>query len=160
MAFSYYFLAALAIAALDQVTKLLVVQCIPPYKTVEFLPGVLSLTYVRNDGAAFSFLRGMQWLFVLIFILFTLILLYEYFRRPLPLTRWERVLLAAIYGGGLGNLIDRVRLGYVVDMLQTEFMNFPVFNVADCFICCGCLLLMLHLALWNREIWKDGKKCG
>ncbi len=160
MAFSYYFLAALAIAALDQVTKLLVVQCIPPYKTVEFLPGVLSLTYVRNDGAAFSFLRGMQWLFVLIFILFTLILLYEYFRRPLPFTRWERVLIAAIYGGGLGNLIDRVRLGYVVDMLQTEFMNFPVFNVADCFICCGCLLLMLHLALWNKEIWKDGKKCG
>ena len=160
MAFLYYSLAALAIAALDQVTKLLVVQCIPPYKTVEFLPGVLSLTYVRNDGAAFSFLRGMQWLFVLIFILFTLILLYEYFRRPLPLTRWERVLIAAIYGGGLGNLIDRVRLGYVVDMLQTEFMNFPVFNVADCFICCGCLLLMLHLALWNKEIWKDGKKCG
>ena len=160
MAFSYYFLAALAIAALDQVTKLLVVQCIPPYKTVEFLPGVLSLTYVRNDGAAFSLLRGMQWLFVLIFILFTLILLYEYFRRPLPFTRWERVLIAAIYGGGLGNLIDRVRLGYVVDMLQTEFMNFPVFNVADCFICCGCLLLMLHLALWNKEIWKDGKKCG
>jgi len=160
MAFSYYFLAALAIAALDQVTKLLVVQCIPPYKTVEFLPGVLSLTYVRNDGAAFSFLRGMQWLFVLIFILFTLILLYEYFVKPLPLTRWERVLIAAIYGGGLGNLIDRVRLGYVVDMLQTEFMNFPVFNVADCFICCGCLLLMLHLALWNKEIWKDGKKCG
>ena len=160
MAFLYYSLAALAIAALDQVTKLLVVQCIPPYKTVEFLPGVLSFTYVRNDGAAFSFLRGMQWLFVLIFILFTLILLYEYFRRPLPLTRWERVLIAAIYGGGLGNLIDRVRLGYVVDMLQTEFMNFPVFNVADCFICCGCLLLMLHLALWNKEIWKDGKKCG
>lgn len=160
MAFSYYFLAALAIAALDQVTKLLVVQCIPPYKTVEFLPGVLSLTYVRNDGAAFSFLRGMQWLFVLIFLLFSLILLYEYFRRPLPFTRWERVLIAAIYGGGLGNLIDRVRLGYVVDMLQTEFMNFPVFNVADCFICCGCLLLMLHLALWNKEIWKDGKKCG
>ena len=160
MAFSYYFLAALAIAALDQVTKLLVVQCIPPYKTVEFLPGVLSLTYVRNDGAAFSFLRGMQWLFVLIFILFTLILLYEYFRRPLPLTRWERVLLAAIYGGGLGNLIDRVRLGYVVDMIETEFISFPVFNVADCFITCGCVLLMLHLALWNREIWKDGKKCG
>lgn len=160
MAFLYYSLAALAIAAADQITKLLVVKFIPLYGTVEFLPGVLSLTHVRNDGAAFSSFRGMQWLFALIFLLFTLAVLYEYFHRPLPFTRWERVLIAAIYGGGLGNLIDRVRLGYVVDMLQTEFMNFPVFNVADCFISCGCVLLMLHLGLWNKQIWKDGKKCG
>ena len=111
MAFLYYSLAALAIAAADQITKLLVVRSIPLYGTVEFLPGVLSLTHVRNDGAAFSSFRGMQWLFALIFLLFTLAVLYEYFRRPLPFTRWERVLIAAIYGGGLGNLIDRVRLG-------------------------------------------------
>ena len=63
-----------------------------------------------------------------------------------------------IIAGGLGNLIDRVRLGYVVDMIQTEFMNFPVFNVADCFISCGCILLMLHLILCNRQIWKEDKK--
>ena len=55
-------------------------------------------------------------------------------------------------------MIDRLRLGYVVDMLETEFMEFPVFNVADCFITCGCALLMLHLAFFNRKIWKDGKK--
>lgn len=157
MAFLYYSLAALAIAAADQITKLLVVRSIPLYGTVEFLPGVLSLTHVRNDGAAFSSFRGMQWLFALIFLLFTLAVLYEYFRRPLPFTRWERVLIAAIYGGGLGNLIDRVRLGYVVDMLETTFMDFPVFNVADCFITCGCAVLMVSLLLVHKDFWKERK---
>lgn len=156
--FLAYSLTALLIAAADQVSKLLVVKNIPLYKTVDFLPGILSLTYVRNDGAAFSSFRGMQWLFALIFLVFTAAVFYEYFRRRLPFTRWERFLIAATYGGGLGNLIDRVRLGYVVDMLQTEFMDFPVFNVADCFISCGCVLLMLHLAFFNKQIWKDGKK--
>lgn len=156
--FLAYSLTVLLIAAADQASKLLVVKNIPLYKTVDFLPGILSLTYVRNDGAAFSSFRGMQWLFALIFLVFTAAVFYEYFHRRLPFSRWERFLIAAIYGGGLGNLIDRVRLGYVVDMLQTEFMDFPVFNVADCFISCGCVLLMLHLAFFNKQIWKDGKK--
>ena len=100
----------------------------------------------------------MQWMFLLIFLIFTAAIFYEYFKKPMPFSKWERVLIAAVYGGGLGNLIDRVRLGYVVDMIQTEFMNFPVFNVADCFISCGCILLMLHLILCNRQIWKEDKK--
>lgn len=160
MAFAYYCLTALLVAAADQVSKYLVVRCIPLYETIPLLPGVVSLTHVRNDGAAFSALRGMQWLFVLVFLVFTLALLWEYFRKPLAFTRLERFLLAAVYGGGLGNLIDRARLGYVVDMIQTDFMDFPVFNVADCFISCGCVLLVLHLVLFNRKIWKEEKKCG
>lgn len=160
MAFAYYCLAALLVTAADQVSKYFVVQNIPLHDTVPFLPGVLSLTHVHNDGAAFSALRGMQWLFVLVFIGFTLAVLWEYFRKPLAFTRFERVLLAFVYGGGLGNLIDRVRLGYVVDMFQTEFMDFPVFNVADCFISCGCILLALHLMLFNKKIWKEDKPCG
>ena len=103
---------------------------------------------------------GLFTLFALIFAAFTLALLYEYFKKPLPLAKTERWCLAAIYGGGLGNMIDRVRLGYVVDMLETEFMEFPVFNVADCFITCGCILLMAHLFLFNKEFWKDDKKCA
>ena len=78
----------------------------------------------------------------------------------MPFPRLERWCIAAIYGGGLGNMIDRVRQGYVVDMLETEFMEFPVFNLADCFITCGCLLLMVHLAFFNKSFWKDEKKCG
>ena len=66
--------------------------------------------------------------------------------------------MAAIYGGGLGNMIDRLRLGYVVDMIETEFMAFPVFNVADCFITCGCIALIASLILFNKEFWKEEKK--
>lgn len=158
MAFVRYALFAGAIAAVDQVTKYLVVRFIPVYQDMPLIPGVLGLTHVQNQGAAFSSFLGMQWLFTLIFLAFTLAVLYEYFKKPLPFTPLERWCLAAIYGGGLGNMIDRLRLGYVVDMLETEFMEFPVFNVADCFITCGCALLMLHLAFFNRKIWKDGKK--
>lgn len=158
MAFAYYALFALAIAGADQLTKLLVVRGIPLHGHQAFLPVVLGLTYVRNEGAAFSSFQGMRWLFVLIFLVFTAAVLYEYFRKRMAFTRYDRFCIAAIYGGGLGNLIDRVRLGYVVDMLETEFMDFPVFNVADCFITCGCILLMVHLAFFNKQIWKEEKK--
>ena len=67
-------------------------------------------------------------------------------------------MIAAIYAGGLGNMIDRLRLGYVVDMIETQFMDFPVFNVADCFITRGFIALFASLAFCNKAIWKDEKK--
>ena len=158
--FAVFALFAGLIAAAAQLVKYLVVENIPLFGEVPLLPGVLKLTLVHNEGAAYSSFRGMQWLFALIFVLFTLAALYEYFEKPMPFTRLERWCIAAIYGGGLGNMIDRVRQGYVVDMLETEFMEFPVFNLADCFITCGCLLLMVHLAFFNKSFWKDEKKCG
>ena len=157
MSFFLYSLFVLGIVAADQITKYLVVANIPLYGDVSFLPGVLGLTYVQNTGAAFSAFQGMQWLFAVIFLLFTAAVLWEYFKKPMGFTRFERWCIAAIYGGGLGNMIDRVRLGYVVDMIETTFMEFPVFNVADCFITCGCAVLMVHLVLWNKNFWKDGK---
>lgn len=66
--------------------------------------------------------------------------------------------LAAILGGGLGNILDRVFRGYVVDMIATDFISFPVFNVADCFITCGAIGLLIHLALFNRSFWREEKK--
>ena len=153
----FYFLVSAGVAVLDQITKYLTVRFIPLYEHIEVLPGVVGLTYVRNTGAAFSSFEGMQWLFALIFAGFTLAILYEYFKKPMPFTRLERCCVAAIYGGGLGNMIDRVRLGYVVDMLETEFMSFPVFNLADCCISCGGVLLMAHLAFFDRKFWKEGK---
>ena len=155
--FLYYSLFAALIVAVDQISKYFVVKCIPLYGHVDFLPGLLGLTHVRNEGAAFSSFQGMQWLFALIFLVFTAAIFYEYFRKPMPFLGWERWCIAAIYGGGLGNMIDRVRLGFVVDMLETEFMEFPVFNVADCFITCGCILLMIHLVFFNKQFWKEEK---
>ena len=153
-----YILLILAIVIADQVTKWLVVENIALHGHVDFLPGVLSFTYTQNTGAAWSMLAGQQWLFVVVFAVLTELLLLEYFKFHMPFTPMERWFIAAIYGGGLGNMIDRVRLGYVVDMIKTDFMNFPVFNVADCFITCGCILLIVHLIFFNKEFWKEDKK--
>lgn len=160
MQFLFYTLFAAAAVVLDQVTKYLTVAHIPLGESVTFLPGVLELTYVQNDGAAFSSFRGRQGMFLLIFVVFTGIVLYEYFRKPMAFTKFERWCIAAIYAGGIGNMIDRIRQGFVVDMFETVFMEFPVFNVADIFITCGCALIMVHLAFFNKKFWKDEKKHG
>ena len=151
-------LLAAGIVAADQLTKFLVLTYIPLQTQVEVLPGIVGLTYVRNYGAAFSSFQGQQWLFALIFILFTVLVVWEYRKKAMPFTAFERWCIAAIYGGGLGNMIDRVRFGYVVDMIETQFIDFPVFNVADCFITCGCITLIVHLVLFNRDFWKEEKK--
>ena len=158
MQFAFYLLFSAAIVAADQVTKYLTVANIPLHTDVPFLPGVLQLTYVRNTGAAFSSFEGQQWLFAMVFLVFTALVFWEYRKQAMPFTRLERWCIFAIYGGGLGNMIDRIRLGYVVDMIETTFMEFPVFNVADCFITCGCILLAGHLILCNKEFWKEDKK--
>ncbi len=146
------------VTAADQITKWLVVENIPLYSQVEAIPGLFHLTYVQNTGAAFSAFQGMQWLFFLVFAAFTVGLIWVFARNKLPFTTFERWCLVAVYAGGLGNMIDRLRMGYVVDMIEVEFMRFPVFNVADCFVTCGCILLLVHLAFFNREFWKEEKK--
>ena len=158
MQFFIMALFALGVAGLDQLTKALTVANIPLFSKVPLIPGVVRLTYVQNTGAAFSFFQGMQWLFALVFAALTVLILFEYFKKPLPFTKLERWCIAAIYGGGLGNMSDRLRLGYVVDMIETEFISFPVFNVADSFITCGCILLLVHLVFFNRKFWKDETK--
>ena len=158
MQFAFFALFAAGIVAADQFTKYLTVANIALGEQVPFIPGLLRLTYVRNFGAAFSSFQGQQWLFALIFAVLTVLIFWEYRKKSLPFSNFERWCIAAIYGGGLGNMIDRVRLGYVVDMIETEFMVFPVFNVADCFITCGCIAMMVSLILFNKEFWKDEKK--
>ena len=151
-------LAAAAVVAVDQLSKVWVVANIPLYTQMEAVPGLFHLTYVRNTGAAFSSFQGMQWLFAVIFVLFTISVVWEFSKKRLPFTSFDRWCIALVYAGGLGNMIDRVRLGYVVDMIEVDFITFPVFNVADCFITCGCILLLVSLVFFNREFWKDEKK--
>ena len=158
MFFALLALVSAAVVALDQITKALTVANIELYARIPFLPGVLDLTYVQNTGAAFSSFKGMQWLFALIFGIFTVLILWEYFRQPMGFSKFDRFCIAAIYGGGLGNMIDRVRMGYVVDMIETTFMEFPVFNVADIFITCGCAALLVSLIFFNKAFWKEEKK--
>ena len=157
---TYLLMALLAggVVALDQWTKALTVANIPLHSRVPFWDGLFRFTYVQNTGAAFSSFLGQQWLFALIFAAFTLLMVLELKNNKMGFKPFERWCLAAIWAGGLGNMIDRVRFGFVVDMIELEFMRFPVFNVADCFITCGCVLLIAHLILFNKAFFKDEKK--
>ena len=107
-----------------------------------FLPQLLRLHYVRNFGAAWSSFSGERWLLIGVTgvgMLALAWLLARIVRHPLGV--WS---LTAVIGGGVGNLIDRVRLGYVVDMLDCTFIEFPVFNVADCFVVCGTIAALVY----------------
>lgn len=149
----------LAIVLADQLTKYLTVLHIPLNTGhVDLWPGVVCLTHVHNYGAAFSSFQGAQWLFVIVFIILTAAIVWEFSKDRLPFTNLERWVIAAIYAGGIGNMIDRLRFGFVVDMIEVEFMNFAVFNIADSFITCGCIALLAHLVLFNKDFWKDEKK--
>ena len=151
-------LFAALIAIVDQITKAITVANIPLYEEIPVIDGFFHFTYVRNTGAAFSSFEGMRWLFVLIFVVLTLAIGYELVKRTMPFTTLEWWCIASIYGGGLGNMIDRLRLGFVVDMIEVEFIRFPVFNVADCFITCGCIVMLISLIFFNKEFWKDETK--
>lgn len=151
-------LFCLGVVGLDQLTKFLVVQNIPLYTQVPVIDGLFHFTYVQNTGAAYSSLQGQHWLFVLVLLLFAAFILWEFPKKRMAFTAFERWMIAAIFAGGAGNMIDRLRLGYVVDMIEVEFMRFAVFNVADIFITCGCVLLMVHLILFNKAFWKEEKK--
>ena len=158
MSLLFYALFVGGIVAADQFTKYLTVANIALYEDIPFIPGLLQLTYVQNTGAAFSSFEGQQWLFALIFLVFTGMIVWEFFRNTMKFTTFEWWCIAAIYGGGLGNMIDRIRMGYVVDMIETTFMEFPVFNVADIFITCGCIAMMVSLVFFNKTFWKEEKK--
>lgn len=153
----YLFMALFTggIVGLDQWTKWLVVKNIPLFSNVKVIPGLFGLTYTQNTGGAWSMMEGMIWLFVLIFLVFAIAMILELVTKRFGLSKIEHWCLVAILGGGLGNMIDRIRLGYVVDMIRLDFMNFPIFNVADCFITCGCIALIVHLLFFNKGFWKD-----
>ena len=150
---------ALAVAA-DQITKALV-RAKLPYGAAAgdrpLIPGVIGLTWVENEGAAWSMLSGMRWLFlalvVVFFVAVAVLIRKKWITKPAEL--W---CLAAIGGGALGNGIDRALRGTVTDMLQTLFMRFPVFNVADCFITCGAIALIVYVLIWDRKTVTEGPK--
>ena len=132
------FISILLLIALDQVVKWYVVKEIP------FIPKVVSLTYLKNSGAAFSMLENQQWFFAII----TLIAMgaaFVYLYRHIKGSLWLLLGLTLIISGGIGNFIDRVRQGFVVDMFHLDFMNFAIFNVADIYLTVGVGLLLIYI---------------
>ena len=155
-----YLFAIAACVAADQAVKLWVVSHLALYQSAPLLPGLVELMYIQNTGGGFSILSGHTWLLtVLTAVLMggiALVLVKKLF--PHPLAMWT---LTLILGGGLGNLIDRVRLGYVVDMFHLEFWpSYPVFNVADICVVCGAVLAVIYYLWFYEKYDRRGKAHG
>lgn len=145
----YYILAVLMVG-LDQWTKILTVDNIALYETIEFIPGVLSWTYIQNDGAAWSILEGQMWFFYIVTTVVLVVLVYnmQKYGKGDRLFSWA---LTFILAGTIGNFIDRLRLQYVVDMIKLEFINFPIFNLADSLLSVGVVLLVVYVFADERN---------
>lgn len=144
----YFPLAAVMLILLDQLSKQWIVNHIPLNAIRKCVPGIFSLTYLRNYGAAFSILQNQQWFFTLITLAVVGAACY-YFIKNINGNFWFLFGLLLIISGGIGNFIDRLRLGYVVDMVHLDFMNFAIFNVADSYLTVG--VVILFIALWKEE---------
>lgn len=143
-------LGILGCVVLDQLTKYFAQLYLQPVGTMPFIPGIMELRFVLNDGAAFSSFAGAR-LFLILFTGIAIAALAVYLLWKKPPKRLERTALVLLIGGGLGNLIDRVRTGVVVDFFATTFVDFAVFNVADCFVCVGAVMLILYVFLEERK---------
>ena len=146
-------LFAAAVAALDQWTKALAAAQLTG-RTVVLIPGWLQLHYITNDGMALSLLSGKRWFFVVVaavYIAFVVWAVAKKYVRKKP----ELWMLAAITGGAIGNLIDRIATGEVIDMICVPW--FSTFNVADIFITVPVVLLVLYILIWDKDFLSEKK---
>ncbi|WP_324254761.1 MULTISPECIES: signal peptidase II [unclassified Enterococcus] len=144
-----YLLLSAVIIGLDQWTKYLTVKNIQLGETKDFISGFISFTYVRNTGGAWSILAGKMTFFYIITVIVAGVILYLLFKN-INGSKWFTFGLSLVLAGALGNFIDRLRLGYVVDMIQTDFMKFPIFNVADMSLVIGVGCIFIYLILDER----------
>jgi signal peptidase II len=146
-----YFLAAAALVVLDQWTKLAIRGSLALGQQLTLLPGVAGLTYVQNTGMAFSTLSGKTVFLTVVSLAASIAVAVMLLRnKPFshPFGKWT---LALILAGAVGNLIDRFFLHYVTDMIQVLFVDFAVFNVADCCVVTGGILLAVYvLFFWEK----------
>lgn len=135
---------------LDQFTKYLVINNISPSDIVEVLPGVFEFVYVKNMGAAFNILSGKLGLLSIISVAFSVaVVVYMIVKKPQ--SRLFRIALMLLVSGAVGNVTDRIFRGFVVDFIRLEFIDFPVFNLADIFITVGAVLYIIYLLFFEAK---------
>lgn len=133
----------------DILSKYIVTAKMSVGQSVPLWENIFHLTYVRNTGAAFSMLEGQRiFLIALPFLVIVALIIYIIVKKPK--NRWLMLSFSMIISGGVGNLIDRIRLGYVIDFLDFRLINFPVFNVADIWVTLGAALFVC-LLLFSKE---------
>lgn len=153
--YMYYYLIIAGIIAADQAVKKMVSDSMALNETIPIINNIFHITYIRNTGAAFSIMEGFRALLIVLpAVLIAAAMVYIFLKRK---KTHPAVLLslAFIAGGGLGNVIDRAALGYVVDYL--DFRVFPVFNIADIFVCLGCGLLIVYILILDGKATKEKK---
>lgn len=134
---------------IDQLVKAYVVQNIALGEIKSWIPNLVSLTYLQNRGAAFSMFQDQQWFFALITFVVMGVAVW-YLHKHIEDSWWLVTGLVLIIAGGLGNFIDRISQGFVVDMFHLDFINFAIFNVADSYLTVGVIVLVL--AMLKEEI--------
>ena len=144
---------------LDQITKLVAIKHLKDVYTVPFIEDFIHFTYLENDGAAFGMLDDHRWVFLVLSTVMIIALIY-YICKYKPKSKWVMTSLILIVGGGIGNMIDRVLLGYVIDFI--DFCAFPnlwkwVFNIADSCVCVGTFMLSLWLIIDTVKAYKKEK---
>lgn len=145
----YYLFAALLIA-IDQITKWNIVQNFELYQEKVLVPGIFSLFYIQNEGAAWGIFQGKMIFFYLVTLLVVGYLVYM-FHQEKNKTKLVGISFALILAGAIGNFIDRLLNGYVVDMFRLDFINFPIFNVADICLTVGVVLMLIHVLFFEKE---------
>ncbi|SER63233.1 signal peptidase II [Salipaludibacillus aurantiacus] len=149
-----YYIIAIVIIILDQVTKQLVVQNMEIRESIPIIENVLHLTSHRNAGAAFGILQGQLWLFFIATVVVVGVVAY-YIQKATKGHPWFGVSLGLVLGGAIGNFIDRMLWGAVVDFIDVYIFNYnyPIFNIADSALVAGVIMLMIH-------VFKEEKKQG
>ena len=151
-----YFLVIAGVVALDQATKWLVMLTMELHESIPFLPNVFHFTYIRNEGSAFGMFAENRWVFLILSTVgIAAVLFYLIKFRPKEKLMW--IPLSMIAGGGIGNMIDRLYLGYVVDFIDVRLINFAVFNVADSFVTVGAFLFMGYMIYDTVQEYKREK---
>ena len=136
-----YLIVMVGLVAIDQVIKAAIVSHIALGASTTVVPGLLSLTNLHNNGAAWSILEGKMGFFYLISVVALIVMVYLLWRLR---DKWLYELgITLMIAGTLGNFIDRVRIGYVVDMFQLDFINFPIFNFADSCLTVGVIVILI-----------------
>jgi len=152
-------LSAVILTVLDQISKYFALEHLKPVGSVEFIKGVMNLTFVENRGAAFGILEGARWFFIIMTLIVTVAVL-VYIKKYMPAAKeykFVKLSLTLVLAGAWGNVIDRALRGYVVDYFETTFIPWPVFNVADIYIVCGTILLIFLFLFVIKEDEKDKK---
>jgi len=152
-----YYLIILAVIILDQATKSLIRANLDLNQSITVIGGVLNLTYIKNFGAAFSILQNRQ-VFLVAFTAAVSSIIFILLVRNIRKAHWTMLLsLSLIIGGGVGNMIDRIRTGFVVDFLEIRLFSFPVFNVADMAVVGGSILLIVYILFFDHSLKLKGK---